>query len=744
MASNSFGGSIKLTGESEYRKALKDIGSDLRLMSSEMKVLATSTDKSGKASDADRAKKEALGKAIGEQRQKLDALNKALADSVAKNGASSDATKRLQTQVNNATSNLNKMESQLNGTGDGLEATSKKASVFGDVLKANLASEAIIGGIKAIGGAVKQMSGAFVDLVGDSVKAYADYEQLVGGVETLFGKSAGKVQQYATEAYKTAGLSANQYMEQATSFSATLLQGLGGDTAKASEYANQAIIDMSDNANKMGTDITMIQNAYQGFAKDNYTMLDNLKLGYGGTASEMARLVNDSGVLGEGVKVTAESVKDIPFDQIISAIHKTQDGLGITGTTAKEASETISGSFNSVKSAWENVLVSFGSDEIEVVEEAIKALVDSAMNLVNNVVDLLPLVIDGIGMLAEGLVARLPEILSQLIPSLQGIFTMLIETISTTLPTIIPIAIQLITTLATALLQNLPLILQAGVDTLLALVNGITQALPTLIPAIVEAIKVILDVLVKNLPLIITAGIELLIALVEGLAKALPQLISYIPQIISTLVNVLTQPAMISRLLQASLTIILALAKGLIQSIPQIVGAVPQIIGAIINGIRNMISGFASVGGDMINGLVNGFKGGIGRAKDAIIAGAKQMLGKLASFLGINSPSRYMRDHFGKHMASGIGVGFDDEMTSVSKDMQKSIADKLPTSIDTDVNLNSSDLASVTAESTSLARAFDNDKLVSAMQTAFKGVKIELDDKEVGNFVIGTVERAVF
>ena len=168
--------------------------------------------------------------------------------------------------------------------------------------------------------------------------------ELVGGVETLFGESSDAVLEYANEAYKTAGISANQYMEQVTGFSATLLQGLEGDTARAAEVADIAVKDMADNANKMGTSLSSIQNAYQGFAKDNYTMLDNLKLGYGGTASEMARLLNDSGVLGDSIEVTAQTVKDVPFDKVIEGIHVIQQNIGITGTTTKEAMETISGS----------------------------------------------------------------------------------------------------------------------------------------------------------------------------------------------------------------------------------------------------------------------------------------------------------------------------------------------------------------------------------------------------------------
>lgn len=217
--------------------------------------------------------------------------------------------------------------------------------------------------------AVAAAGAAVIKLAKDSIESYAEYEQLVGGVETLFKDSAGKVQEYANQAYKTANMSANKYMETVTSFSASLLQGLGNDTAKAAEYADMAVRDMSDNANKFGTDISMIQNAYQGFAKRNYTMLDNLKLGYGGTASEMARLINDSGVLGDTVTVTASNINRVSFDKIVEAINVVQTEMGITGTTAKEASGTISGSVATMKASWENLLTSISNGNNDVTDE---------------------------------------------------------------------------------------------------------------------------------------------------------------------------------------------------------------------------------------------------------------------------------------------------------------------------------------------------------------------------------------
>ncbi len=244
---------------------------------------------------------------------------------------------------------------------------------------------------------------AVVGLGTAAVKSYADYEQLSGGIQTLFKGSADQVMKYANEAYKTAGMSANQYMETVSGFSASLLQGLGGNTEKTAQYANKAVIAMSDNANKMGTSMSAIQYAYQGFAKQNYTMLDNLKLGYGGTASEMARLINDSGVMGNTFKATAKNVNEISFDKIIDAIQVTQDRLGFTGTTAKEASTTIEGSFNSMKGAWENFATALGGggnvdESMQKLVETVKTWLGNLTPVVQKIAEsLVKVLLDGIG-----------------------------------------------------------------------------------------------------------------------------------------------------------------------------------------------------------------------------------------------------------------------------------------------------------------------------------------------------------
>lgn len=740
-----FGGSIKLTGESEYRKALKDINSDMKLMSSEMKVMATNTSASGAASDADKAKKTELSKAIADQRDKLGQLNKALQESNAANGETSSSSKALQTQVNNVTSNLNRMETQLARTddagrklGNGLDDTGKKASIFGDVLKANLASEAIVAGIKKMASAIAAIGGAVLGMVKDSISAYADYEQLVGGVDTLFKKSSGTIQQYAQDAYKTAGLSANQYMETVTSFSASLLQGLGGDTDKAATIANQAVVDMSDNANKMGTDVSLIQSAYQGFAKDNYTMLDNLKLGYGGTADEMARLVNDSGSMGSSFKATAENVKDIPFDKLIESLHITQTQLGITGTTAKEASSTISGSFNSVKASWENVLTSFGTGNNDQVKASIDGLVEGVGNMVTNVTAILPNIVAGIGQLASGLIEQLPAIIQLILPPLVTAVTGLMQTLVRTLPTLLPIIVDLINQVVNTIVTNLPLIITAGVTILVSLMQGIAQALPTLIPAMVDAIVLITTTLLDNIDLIIDAGIQILLGLVDGIIVALPKLIDKMPEIIDKLIAAVVNN--LPKLIEAGIKLILALAGGLIAAIPQVISKLPQIITSIVTGLMSGIGKLGTVGKDLVTGLWNGISNATGWILGKIKGFGKGIVDGIKGFFGIKSPSTLFRDEVGKNLGLGVGVGFADAMDGVTKDMQAAI----PTSFDTGIDVNNTVSNSTLGSGGKFGAGFDIASLTAAFKEAISGMNVILDDEKVGTFVTDTIERKVY
>ena len=343
-----------------------------------------------------------------------------------------------------------------------------------------------------LGGLTKSWS-MLKQFVGESVDAFADVEQSIGGVETLFKESSDMVVQNAKNAYKTAGISANQYMEQVTSFSASLLQSTAGDTKKAGEIADQALIDMADNANKFGSSMESIQNAYQGFAKQNYTMLDNLKLGYGGTKTEMERLLADAEKF-SGVHYDISNLSDV-----YQAIHIIQEEMGVSGTTAKEASETITGSMNSAKSAFQNFIAGQGG-----IEEVITTFVTAGQNISKVIIQMLPQLVEGIVGLVNGVLPLLPDLIKALLPSLiQGTVDLFIGIIN-----ILPDMILMIADL-----------------------------LPSLMPMIVDAILSIIPVIIDNLPLFIQAGAQLLGGLIAGIINSIPVLLGRIGEIVVKMVN---------------------------------------------------------------------------------------------------------------------------------------------------------------------------------------------------------------
>lgn len=343
---------------------------------------------------------------------------------------------------------------------------------------------------------------------------------------------------YANDAYKTAGMSANEYMETVTSFSASLLASMNNDTAAAAEKANVAITDMSDNANKMGTDISLIQNAYNGFAKQNYTMLDNLKLGYGGTKEEMQRLLDDASKL-SGIKYDISSYSDV-----VDAIHVVQTEMGITGTTAKEASTTIEGSVSSMSSAWDNWVAGMADSEANF-SQLTSNLVDSIVTVVGNiaprVIETVPRLVSGLGEIVEQLATYIPQVIQELLPPLMSGVQDLLNTLVGMLPEMISIIGQIIPTIIDTLLTILPQLLEAGVQIITELAQGIAQALPTLLPTIVTVVTNIVTMLIENIPLLITAALQLLTGLAQGLVAALPVLIEALPEIITAIINALVE-----------------------------------------------------------------------------------------------------------------------------------------------------------------------------------------------------------
>jgi phage-related protein len=772
MAS-SFGGTVKLTGESEYVKALRNINSNLKAVSSELKLASTEFTNNGEKIGDLRIKNDTLNKKLQEEqnivktcanaikdfteqqtknKNEIDKLKntliteqqtlekmknsttatsseiskqeKVIADlekALSKVEAGYDNNNRkindYRVKMNNAKSECSDLSKKIQDNNSILDKAGKSfdndaksvkdfsteeekagnnALTLGDLIKGNIISEGIIAGIKGLAGAMKTVGSALLDIGKSALNSYADYEQLIGGVETLFKDSAGVVEGYANNAYKTAGLSANQYMETVTSFSASLLQSLNDDTAKSAEVADMAITDMADNANKMGTDMTSIQNAYQGFAKQNYTMLDNLKLGYGGTKEEMKRLLKDAQKI-SGVKYDISNLSDV-----YNAIHVIQGELGVTGTTAKEASTTIQGSISSMKSSWQNFLTGLASGQD--ISGLIDNLVQSAVTVMDNV---LPVVYT----ITETIVAEVPNLINKLVAESPKFVELISNTIQTmivglqeSLPKIMESVSQIIQTIVKVITDNLPSILQMGITILVELANGIAKSLPTLIPQMVDAVITMVDTLLDNIDLIIDAGIQLLIGLTDGLIEALPQLIDRIPQIIDKLVQAIVNN--LPKIIEAGITLIIKLAEGLIQAIPQLISKIPQIILSLINGIvsyygklselgKNLlgkvkdgivsgITGMLDVGKNMVQGLWNGINNAKYWILDKIKGFGKSILNGVKGVFGIHSPSRVFRDEIGVNMAKGIGIGFQQEMVNVNDTIQRA----LPTDLDLSTKVN--------------------------------------------------------
>lgn len=501
------GPKIGIDGEKEFRDALKACQAQLKTLGSEMKAVTAEFQDNASSMEALSAKSSVLNKSIAandeqmrvltaqydRQRSSLDdlaaeleAVKQEYGETSKEVGAAQNAynrqyqalasTENAMNKTRASTANLKKqlsdLETGVDDVGSAMDEAGQKTLSLGDILKANLLSDAIMAGIKAVASGIKS-------LVSGAIEGYGEYEQLVGGVETLFGSSADTVIKNAENAYKTAGLSANAYMETVTSFSASLLQSMGNDTEAAAKKANQALTDMSDNANKMGTDMSSIQNAYQGFAKQNYTMLDNLKLGYGGTKEEMERLIADANALnaaqGNYTNYSIESYADI-----VDAIHTVQTEMGITGTTALEASTTIEGSIGAMKAAYQNFVTGLGDQNAD------------------------------IGALTEELIQTAGTVAKNVLPVIENVIKNIAETVKKQGP-------DMITKFVAYATEKLPDILQLGLQLVLSLVKGLAQNLPQLVQGTLKMVDTIVKAFVDSLPDIIEVGRDIVRGVWEGI-----------------------------------------------------------------------------------------------------------------------------------------------------------------------------------------------------------------------------------
>jgi phage-related protein len=533
--------------------------------------------------------------------------------------------------------------------------------------------------------------------LGDSLFAGANLQQSLGGIETLFKDSADIVIKNADQAYRTAGMSANRYMETVTGFSASLLQGLSGDTEKAAAVADMALTDMADNANKMGTSMELIQNAYQGFAKQNYTMLDNLKLGYGGTKTEMERLLADAQKL-TGIKYDISNLSDV-----YEAIHVIQEEMGITGTTALESAATFTGSLASMKAAFSDLLANLATGRdirgsLDALSETVFIFAqDNLFPMVGNIFAELPTVLESaLSMAIRGLnlVANNADAIVQMgIDLVTGIGTAIISAA----PYLLEAALRIVSALGNALLSadwaaigsttisalrdnldlaageilgtdgnivqsvltaittHLPNLLSGGSSMVVSVVNGLLQQLPFLLQTGGQLAEQLISTLISFAPEILSAGVTLVLNLANGLIQNLPAVItsaiSILGQLIATILSHLPQ------LLESGISLIGQLAAGLIQAIPQVLAAIPQIINSIVSTFKGW--NWREIGSNIVSGIANGISSGASAIISAAQSAARAALNAAKRFLGIASPSKVMRDQVGKFIPEGMAIGIE-------------------------------------------------------------------------------------
>ena len=541
-------------------------------------------------------------------------------------------------------------------------------------------------------------------IIGKSLNEGAELEQSLGGIETLFKDSAQKMKNLAANAYQSAGLSANEYMQQVTMFSASLLQSLKGDTAKATNYANRAIIDMSDNANKMGTDISLIQNAYQGFAKANYTMLDNLRLGYGGTKTEMARLISDASKMKNVQKELNLTVKDgdLSFGNIVNAISVMQKNLGITGTTAKEASETLSGSFQMMSASWKNFLgqMSLGNGELG---EQYYSLVDTvgtfSKNLfrmigqfVKQIPDLMSLVIEDLSTLGMDALMNFTE-------GFMGNSSNFMDNL-----------LSFILEIGQNLAKSAPMLIEKGFKMLTNLVDGIINALPVMIQKIPLIVSTFARIITDNMPIILMKGAELLFRFIKGIVSAIPTLIANMPQIIRAiwdtimavnwwnlgknlltgftngiggmLGSVKTKAKEIyesiwsklsnlpSTLWELGKKMLSKMSSSIYESMSALSKAVKGIPNTIINTLKSLPSKMLSIGKDLVRGLWNGISDMTSWIVNKVKGFGSSVLNGIKDFFGIHSPSKVFEEEVGLMLPYGMANGVEDGIGRVNKAME--------------------------------------------------------------------------
>lgn len=576
-------------------------------------------------------------------------------------------------------------------------------------------------------------------IVKDALDAGGALQQSFGGLDTIYEDASAAAKKYAQEA-AAAGISANDYAEQAVSFGAALKQAFGNDVTKAADAANTAIMDMADNSAKMGTDISSIQNAYQGFAKQNYTMLDNLKLGYGGTKAEMERLLADAEKL-SGVEYNIDNLGDV-YD----AIHVIQGELGLTGVAAQEASTTFTGSFGAMKAAAENLLANLTlGEDIKPALDVLGQTVESF--LMNNLVPMITNLLNSLPDLLSGLSDILTGILDEAANNAEGIVKFgldliqnLAKSIIDNAPKLVIAAGKLVVELGKALYNELgnmlksitPEMAEGGIETIRSLIDGFLKGLPDVINSATEILGSFLDTFLQHLPEILEMGVDLVLNIVQGILKNLPEIIAATIKMLSTLVTTIIKH--FPEILQKGIEIIGKIRAGIIQAIPDIVRGIGEVIKGMLDYWKSVYKTWFSVGGDIIKGIVEGIKNAAESVWNAIRDVCSKALQAAKDFFKIGSPSKLMSDQIGQWIPAGIASGIEDNVATVKAAMDELSGIALN---EASVGLNASVVSNVASSQavSGKAAASGSDDIATAVFNALQGMYIYMDSRAVGQLV---------
>ena len=491
-------------------------------------------------------------------------------------------------------------------------------------------------------------------LIKETLDAGGALQQSFGGIDTLYAGAEDSMKSFAKEA-ASAGISANTYAEQAVSFGAALKQSFGGDAKQAAEAANQAILDMADNSAKMGTDIQSVQNAYQGFAKSNYTMLDNLKLGYGGTKEEMQRLLTDAEKL-TGIKYDISN-----FGDITAAIHAIQGDLNIAGVAAQEASTTFTGSFASMSAAAQNLMadLALGEDitaDMEMLGTNVSSfLLNNFLPMVGNILSGLPALVDGI----------FTTLLPQLLTRGMEMITNLSTGVTTSLPELLASANESATQFLGSITERLPEMLDKGIEIIKNVADGVMQNMPAIISAVGEMINSFVNFILENLPLILEKGIEIIQYVANGIVQNLPAVVNAITNVLSQFLSTIVSH--LPEILQKGIEMAGKIASGLIEAIPTVLSACGEIIKNIFSKFKE--TDWLQIGKDIITGIKNGIVNAAHMIYDAIRDIAERAFETVTDFFDIGSPSKLMADEVGRWLPAGIAVGIEDNLSPLTDAM---------------------------------------------------------------------------